>query len=135
MSKYKNTAEKSADVINDVPEIEAYDSAQCEAPVIPQVEQDKQDKQAEPESAKSEPLKYVYIGPTVVRTELIEGRVFVCDGISLEERLAGTFEKFPEAKKLFVSPENAAEATMKIRSGGNSLSAAYKHLEKIKTGG
>lgn len=127
MSKNKVSAENTGDdVIVEIPVIEAFESAEPETPVIPQVD---------PESAKSEPLKYAYIGPTVVRTELIEGRVFVCDGVTLEERLAGTFEKFPEAKKLFVSPENVAEATTKIRSGGNSLSAAYKHLEKIKTGG
>lgn len=128
MAKNKNSAEKSADVVIDVPEIEAFESAEDEAPVIPQVE---------PESAKREPrvLKYVYIGPTVVRSELIAGRVFVCDGTTIEERLTETFKKFPEARKLFVSPEKTADAINKIRGGGNSLAIAYRHLEKIRTGG
>ncbi len=130
MAKNKNSAEKSVGVVIDVPEIEAYDSAEGEAPVIPE-----QDKQVEPESVESKPRKYVYVGPTVVRTELIAGRVFVCDGTTIEERLAGTFKKFPEARKLFVSPEKAADAINKIRGGGNSLAIAYKHLEKIRTGG
>ncbi len=128
MAKNKNFAEKSEDVITSVPENEAFESAEGEAPVIPQVE---------PEAAKKKPrvIKWVYVGPTVVRTELIAGRVFVCDGTTIEERLAGTFKKFPEARKLFVSPEKAADAINKIRGGGNSLAIAYKHLEKIRTGG
>lgn len=124
MAKSKTTTENTGDdVIIEVPEIEAAESAEAETPAIPQTE------------AENAAQKYVYVGPTVIRTELIAGRVFICGGVTLEQRLAETFGKYPQARKLFVSPENAAEAISKIRSGGNSLSAAYKYLSKIRIGG
>ena len=80
-------------------------------------------------AAKTEyPEKLVYIGPTVFRTYLVSGRVFITGGRSIDELLTEDLSKYPLARTLFVKPEEAAAAMSKISDPGTAIGNAYRKL-------
>ncbi len=76
----------------------------------------------------------VYIGPTIPKTELVTGRVFVVGETTLEARFKSEFEKMPSAKKLFVPIAQLGGARNKLRTVGNALSVAYENTIKEMEG-
>ena len=74
------------------------------------------------------PEKLVYIGPTVFRTYLVSGRVFITGGRSIDELLTEDLRNYPLARTLFVKPEAAAAATSKISDPGTAIGNAYRKL-------
>lgn len=74
------------------------------------------------------PEKLVYIGPTVFRTYLVSGRVFITGGRSIDELLTEDLRNYPLARTLFVKPEEAAAAMSKIADPGTAIGNAYRKL-------
>lgn len=74
------------------------------------------------------PEKLVYIGPTVFRTYLVSGRVFITGGRSIDELLTEDLRNYPLARTLFVKPEEAAAAMSKISDSGTAIGNAYRKL-------
>lgn len=74
------------------------------------------------------PEKLVYIGPTVFRTYLVSGRVFITGGRSIDELLTEDLRNYPLARTLFVKPEEAAAAMSKIFDPGTAIGNAYRKL-------
>lgn len=74
------------------------------------------------------PEKLVYIGPTVFRTYLVSGRVFITGGRSIDELLTEDLRNYPLARTLFVKPEEAAAAMSKISDPGTAIGNAYRKL-------
>lgn len=72
---------------------------------------------------------FVYIGPSIGRTELVNGRVFM-KGTSLDDKFGDIFAKIPSARKLFIPVAQLGAAQEKLRNGGNALSAAYQAVIK-----
>lgn len=70
----------------------------------------------------------VYIGPTIPKTGLVSGRVFVCGAKSIDEVLADDLREYPIAKDMFVTPQEAAEVRRKINGGKTALSEKYRQL-------
>lgn len=70
----------------------------------------------------------VYIGPTIPKTGLVSGRVFVCGAKSIDEALADDLREYPIARDMFVTPQEAAEARRKINGGKTALSEKYRRL-------
>lgn len=74
------------------------------------------------------PEKLVYIGPTVFRTYLVSGRVFITGGRNIDELLTEDLRNYPLARTLFVKPEEAAAAMSKIADPGTAIGNAYRKL-------
>lgn len=121
------TAETSeASVLNDtetVPDIAVSEQAAVtdETAAAADVAAEKSEKAAVPE-------KLVYIGPTVFRTYLVSGRVFITGGRSIDELLTEDIRNYPLARTLFVKPEEAAAAMSKISDPGTAIGNAYRKL-------
>lgn len=79
-------------------------------------------------SEKEYPAVLVYIGPTIFRTSLISGRVFITHGSPIDDILTDELRKYPLARQMFVTPGEAAEALKKIHDTGTALGNAYKQL-------
>lgn len=85
-------------------------------------------------SEKSKELRgtLVYIGPTIMRTELISGRVFICGERTINEVLREELTKYPLAREMFVTPEEAARARAKLNDPKSYLHMACMKLKKSK---
>ncbi len=92
---------------------------------VPSVEQT---SEAGVSDAKGNPAMLVYIGPTIFRTALISGRVFITHGTPIDDILTDELREYPLARRMFVPPEEAAEAMKKIHDTGTALGNAYKRL-------
>lgn len=74
----------------------------------------------------------VYIGPTILRTELISGRVFICDDKTIDEVLPEELNRYPLARDMFVTPEEAAKTRAKLTDPKSYLYKEYIELMKSK---
>lgn len=74
----------------------------------------------------------VYIGPSIMRTELISGRVFICGDKTIDEVLREELTKYPLAREMFVTPEEAARTRAKINDPKSYLHMACMKLKKSK---
>ena len=75
-----------------------------------------------------EPDRLVYIGPTIFRTELISGRVFITDGRKINDLVGDDLRNYPLARTLFVTPEEAAAAMSRLHDPGTAIGNAYRSL-------
>lgn len=87
-----------------------------------------EDVDTKPEIRKKRCGTLVYIGPTIPKTGLVSGRVFVCGAKSIDEALADDLREHPIARDMFVTPQEAAEARRKINGGKTALSEKYRRL-------
>ncbi len=78
-----------------------------------------------PVTVKTTDTTVVYIGPSIGRTELVNGRVFM-KGTALDDKFGDIFIKVPSARKLFIPAAQLGAAQEKLRKGGNALNAAYQ---------
>lgn len=78
----------------------------------------------------ADPPVLIYIGPSVFRTELISGRVFITHGKKLDEIIPDELRNFPLARMMFVTPDELSAARAKIHDPGTALGNAYKNLSE-----
>lgn len=78
-----------------------------------------------PVTVKTTDTTVVYIGPSIGRTELVNGRVFM-KGTALDDKFGDIFTRVPSARKLFIPVAQLGAAQEKLRKGGNALYAAYQ---------
>lgn len=117
------SAESTADTLSEETS-DTYASAVSEE-AVPSAEQN---YKAVESAAKENPAMLVYIGPTIFRTALISGRVFITHGTPIDDILTDELREYPLARRMFVPPEEAAEAMKKIHDTGTALGNAYKRL-------
>ena len=129
MSKNRNyplnvSNEESAG--NEVPEY-AENAENIEASPTEDIS-DNSGKAENPVAAAKNPAALVYIGPTIFRTRLVSGRVFITGGKPIDEILSDDLLAYPLARQMFVPPAQTAEAMEKIHNTGTALGNAYKRL-------
>lgn len=78
-----------------------------------------------PVTVKTTETAVVYIGPSIGRTELVNGRIFM-KGTALDDKFGDIFIKVPSARKLFIPVAQLGAAQERLRKGGNALNAAYQ---------
>lgn len=126
MSKSRNievSADSTADTLSEET-ADNYVSTFSEETVPPA----EQNYEAAESAAKENPAMLVYIGPTIFRTALISGRVFITHGTPIDDILTEELRTYPLARQMLVPPEEAAEAMKKIHDTGTALGNAYKRL-------
>lgn len=74
----------------------------------------------------------VYIGPSIFRTELISGRVFICGDKTIDEVLPDELNRYPLARDMFVTPEEAAKTRAKLNDPKSYLYKEYTELMRLK---
>lgn len=74
----------------------------------------------------------VYIGPTILHTELISGRVFICGNKTIDEVLSEELNRYPLARDMFVTPEEAAKTRAKLTDPKSYLYKEYTELMRSK---
>lgn len=75
----------------------------------------------------------VYIGPTVMRTQLIAGRVFICGEKSLDDVIPEELHNYPMARNMFVTPAEAAKARAKLNDDKSFLHKEYVDLANVRS--
>ena len=77
---------------------------------------------------KEEKKAWVYIGPTIPRTTLIENTVARGTRSAVEEHFKPALEKYPAVKRLIITIEELPDAREKVRAAGNILSKSYADI-------
>lgn len=74
------------------------------------------------------PPVLVYIGPSIFRTELINGRAFITHGKTMDEIIPDELRNYPLARMMFVTPAELSAAKARIHDPGTAMGNAYKRL-------
>lgn len=75
----------------------------------------------------------VYIGPTVIRTQLIAGRVFICGEKSIDDVIPEELHNYPMARNMFVTPAEVAKVRAKLNDERSFLHKEYMDLAHAKS--
>jgi hypothetical protein len=95
---------------------------------------DEPEEITEPVQKEESPQPWVYIGPTVQRSQLQEGRIVTGTRADVEKFFAPELEKHPKARHLIVTASNLGACRESLRTSGNLLSKTYADMKSaIKT--
>ncbi len=106
----------------EAPAIKAGEAQPARSAQTPQRDKKPKAKQKKKKDA------WVYIGPTIPRTQLLENSVTLGTISAVEERFKAALEKYPAARRLLVAVEDLPAARNRVKQPGNILSKTYADL-------